>query len=181
MEDDKRRDASDKLERGAGARPVIDYFDKKIEQSSNKDSNSETSDKASEEGKRRWFALEVWKVEFGGWREYALYRIEIVEGRCVVEVGKLGFGVFKFKLVRIVNQVEMGSTVLKFVNTSFNLDLRGLPCGCEEEWGGVLLMIANGLLVKEKPLIFGMMEPTLPLSSTRCQKPSQSTRCEEYA
>ncbi|GJS94635.1 histone-lysine N-methyltransferase family member SUVH9-like protein [Tanacetum coccineum] len=33
------------------------------------------------------------------------------------EVGKSGFGVFKFKLVRIVNQVEMGSAVLKFVNT----------------------------------------------------------------
>ncbi|KAI3459581.1 hypothetical protein Pfo_016244 [Paulownia fortunei] len=33
------------------------------------------------------------------------------------DVGKSGFGVFKFKLVRIENQVEMGSTVMKFAES----------------------------------------------------------------
>nr|GEW88798.1 histone-lysine N-methyltransferase family member SUVH9-like [Tanacetum cinerariifolium] len=37
---------------------------------------------------------------------------KIVEAQ--FDVGKLGFGVFKFKLVRMENQVEMGSAVLKF-------------------------------------------------------------------
>ncbi|GKE27508.1 histone-lysine N-methyltransferase family member SUVH9-like protein, partial [Tanacetum coccineum] len=45
------------------------------------------------------------------------------------DVGKLGFGVFKFKLVRIVNQVEMGSTVLKFVNTLRASPLEARPMG----------------------------------------------------
>ncbi|KAL3828307.1 hypothetical protein ACJIZ3_017109 [Penstemon smallii] len=33
------------------------------------------------------------------------------------DVGKSGFGVFKFKLVRIENQVEMGSTVMNFASS----------------------------------------------------------------
>nr|GEY09938.1 histone-lysine N-methyltransferase family member SUVH9-like [Tanacetum cinerariifolium] len=40
---------------------------------------------------------------------------KIVEAQ--FDVGKSGFGVFKFKLVRMENQVEMGSAVLKFANT----------------------------------------------------------------
>nr|GEU95505.1 histone-lysine N-methyltransferase family member SUVH9-like [Tanacetum cinerariifolium] len=39
---------------------------------------------------------------------------KIVKAR--IDVGKLGFGVFNFKLVRMENQVEMGSAVLKFAN-----------------------------------------------------------------
>ncbi|KZV45366.1 histone-lysine N-methyltransferase family member SUVH9 [Dorcoceras hygrometricum] len=39
------------------------------------------------------------------------------------DVGKSGFGVFKFKLVRIENQVEMGSNVMKF---AYNLGTKPL-------------------------------------------------------
>ncbi|GJS94638.1 histone-lysine N-methyltransferase family member SUVH9-like protein [Tanacetum coccineum] len=45
------------------------------------------------------------------------------------DVGKSGFGVFKFKLVRIVNQVEMGSAVLKFANTLRARPLEAHPVG----------------------------------------------------
>ncbi|GJT14671.1 histone-lysine N-methyltransferase family member SUVH9-like protein [Tanacetum coccineum] len=45
------------------------------------------------------------------------------------DVGKSGFGVFKFKLVRIVNQVEMGSAVLKFANTLRARPLEARPVG----------------------------------------------------
>ncbi|GJX66511.1 histone-lysine N-methyltransferase family member SUVH9-like protein [Tanacetum coccineum] len=45
------------------------------------------------------------------------------------DIGKSGFGVFKFKLVRIVNQVEMGSAVLKFVNTLRARPLEAHPVG----------------------------------------------------
>ncbi|GKC50894.1 histone-lysine N-methyltransferase family member SUVH9-like protein, partial [Tanacetum coccineum] len=45
------------------------------------------------------------------------------------DVGKLGFGVFKFKLVRIVNQVEMGSAVLKFANTHRARPLKACSVG----------------------------------------------------
>ncbi|GJV76439.1 histone-lysine N-methyltransferase family member SUVH9-like protein [Tanacetum coccineum] len=45
------------------------------------------------------------------------------------DVGKLGFGVFKFKLLRIVNQVEMGSAVLKFANTLRASSLEARPVG----------------------------------------------------
>ncbi|GJW73401.1 histone-lysine N-methyltransferase family member SUVH9-like protein [Tanacetum coccineum] len=45
------------------------------------------------------------------------------------DVGKSGFGVFKFKLVRIVNQVEMGSAVLKFANTLRVRPLEARPVG----------------------------------------------------
>ncbi|GJW20363.1 histone-lysine N-methyltransferase family member SUVH9-like protein [Tanacetum coccineum] len=44
-------------------------------------------------------------------------------------VGKSGFGVFKFNLVRIVNQVEMGSAVLKFANTLRARPLEARPVG----------------------------------------------------
>ncbi|XP_073275098.1 histone-lysine N-methyltransferase family member SUVH9-like [Primulina huaijiensis] len=39
------------------------------------------------------------------------------------DVGKSGFGIFKFKLVRIENQVEMGSNVIKF---AYNLRIKPL-------------------------------------------------------
>ncbi|GJZ79338.1 histone-lysine N-methyltransferase family member SUVH9-like protein [Tanacetum coccineum] len=45
------------------------------------------------------------------------------------DVGKSGFGVFKFKLVRMVNQVEMGSAVLKFANTLRARPLEARPLG----------------------------------------------------
>ncbi|GJT14670.1 histone-lysine N-methyltransferase family member SUVH9-like protein [Tanacetum coccineum] len=45
------------------------------------------------------------------------------------DVGKSGFGVFKFKLVRMVNQVEMGSEVLKFANTLRARPLEARPVG----------------------------------------------------
>ncbi|GKA92289.1 histone-lysine N-methyltransferase family member SUVH9-like protein, partial [Tanacetum coccineum] len=45
------------------------------------------------------------------------------------DVGKSGFGVFKFKLVRMVNQVEMGSAVLKFANTLRARPLEARPVG----------------------------------------------------
>nr|GEV59314.1 histone-lysine N-methyltransferase family member SUVH9-like [Tanacetum cinerariifolium] len=46
------------------------------------------------------------------------------------DVGKLGFGVFKFNLVKIENQVEIGSAVLKFVNTLRTRPLEARPVGC---------------------------------------------------
>ncbi|PWA98980.1 histone H3-K9 methyltransferase [Artemisia annua] len=45
------------------------------------------------------------------------------------DVGKSGFGVFKFKLVRMENQVEMGSAVLKFANTLRTRPLDARPVG----------------------------------------------------
>ncbi|GKD83326.1 histone-lysine N-methyltransferase family member SUVH9-like protein [Tanacetum coccineum] len=45
------------------------------------------------------------------------------------DVGKSGFGVFKFKLVRMVNQVEMGSAVLKFANTHIARPLKACSVG----------------------------------------------------
>nr|GEW75205.1 histone-lysine N-methyltransferase family member SUVH9-like [Tanacetum cinerariifolium] len=46
------------------------------------------------------------------------------------DVGKLGFGVFKFNLVKIENQVKIGSAVLKFVNTLRTRPLEARPVGC---------------------------------------------------
>ncbi|KAK4425379.1 Histone-lysine N-methyltransferase family member SUVH9 [Sesamum alatum] len=55
------------------------------------------------------------------------------------DVGKSGFGVFKFKLVRIENQAEMGSTIMKFA-----AGLRTRPLDARP----------RGILVRGKPLIF---------------------------
>nr|GEY14869.1 histone-lysine N-methyltransferase family member SUVH9-like [Tanacetum cinerariifolium] len=53
---------------------------------------------------------------------------KIVEAQ--FDVAKLGFGVFKFKLVRIHNQVEIGSAVLKFMNTLRTRPLEARLVGC---------------------------------------------------
>ncbi|KAJ0816119.1 putative [histone H3]-lysine(4) N-trimethyltransferase chromatin remodeling SET family [Helianthus annuus] len=45
------------------------------------------------------------------------------------DVGKSGFGVFKFKLVRMENQVEMGSAVLKFAENLRTKPLEVRPTG----------------------------------------------------
>ncbi|GKF57957.1 histone-lysine N-methyltransferase family member SUVH9-like protein, partial [Tanacetum coccineum] len=45
------------------------------------------------------------------------------------DVGKSVFGVFKFKLVRMVNQVEMGIEVLKFANTLRARPFEARPVG----------------------------------------------------
>ncbi|GKB15656.1 histone-lysine N-methyltransferase family member SUVH9-like protein [Tanacetum coccineum] len=45
------------------------------------------------------------------------------------DVGTSGFGVFKFELVRMENQVEMGSAVLKFANTLRTRPLEARPVG----------------------------------------------------
>ncbi|KAI3469876.1 hypothetical protein Pfo_026539 [Paulownia fortunei] len=45
------------------------------------------------------------------------------------DVGKSGFGVFKFKLVRIENQVEMGSTMMKFAVSLRTRPLDARPKG----------------------------------------------------
>ncbi|KAK4478248.1 hypothetical protein RD792_017533 [Penstemon davidsonii] len=45
------------------------------------------------------------------------------------EVGKAGFGVYKFKLVRIENQVEMGSAVMKFAASLRARPLEARPQG----------------------------------------------------
>ncbi|KAF8392126.1 hypothetical protein HHK36_022468 [Tetracentron sinense] len=55
-----------------------------------------------------------------------LYRIV----NCWLDMGKSGFGVYKYKLVRIAGQPEMGSTVLKFAeNLRSKLLLGGLVTG----------------------------------------------------
>ncbi|KAI3823063.1 hypothetical protein L1987_04489 [Smallanthus sonchifolius] len=45
------------------------------------------------------------------------------------DVGKSGFGVFKFKLVRIENQIEMGSSLLKFAENLRTRPLEVRPMG----------------------------------------------------
>ncbi|CAA2984969.1 histone-lysine N-methyltransferase family member SUVH9-like [Olea europaea subsp. europaea] len=45
------------------------------------------------------------------------------------DVGKSGFGVYKFKLVRLENQGRMGSVVLKFAESLRTLQLDALPKG----------------------------------------------------
>lgn len=45
------------------------------------------------------------------------------------DVGKSGFGVFKFKLIRIENQVEMGSSVMKFAVRLRKQPLEARPKG----------------------------------------------------
>nr|XP_043613086.1 histone-lysine N-methyltransferase family member SUVH9 [Erigeron canadensis] len=45
------------------------------------------------------------------------------------DVGKSGFGVFKFKLVRMENQLEMGSAVFKFADTLRTRPLDARPVG----------------------------------------------------
>ncbi|KAI3716411.1 hypothetical protein L1987_67274 [Smallanthus sonchifolius] len=45
------------------------------------------------------------------------------------DVGKSGFGVFKFKLVRIENQIEMGTSVLKFAENLRTRPLEVRPMG----------------------------------------------------
>ncbi|KAK9072422.1 hypothetical protein SSX86_008856 [Deinandra increscens subsp. villosa] len=45
------------------------------------------------------------------------------------DVGKSGFGVFKFKLVRMENQIEMGSSVLKFAENLRTRPLEVRPVG----------------------------------------------------
>nr|GMD65634.1 histone-lysine N-methyltransferase family member SUVH9-like [Ipomoea batatas] len=54
-----------------------------------------------------------------------LYRIV----DCWADVGKSGFGVFKYKLVRIEDQPEMGSAVLKFAETLRTRPLEARPTG----------------------------------------------------
>ncbi|KAL8227379.1 hypothetical protein R6Q57_017211 [Mikania cordata] len=46
------------------------------------------------------------------------------------DVGKSGFGVFKFKLVRMENQIEMGSAILKFAENLRTKPLEVRPVGC---------------------------------------------------
>nr|GEW44728.1 hypothetical protein [Tanacetum cinerariifolium] len=87
------------------------------------------------------------------------------------DVGNSGFGVFKFKLVRMKNQVEMVSVVLKFANTLRTRPLEAWPvevksdgcsyvfgctldCLCAKKNGGEFAYDVNDLLMRGKPLIF---------------------------
>lgn len=54
-----------------------------------------------------------------------LYKIE----DSFFEIGKSGFGVYKFKLVRIPNQPEMGSSLLKFAENIRNNPVQARPSG----------------------------------------------------
>ncbi|KAL2530257.1 Histone-lysine N-methyltransferase family member SUVH9 [Forsythia ovata] len=81
------------------------------------------------------------------------------------DVGKSGFGVYKFKLFRIKNQVEMGSAVMKFAKSLRIRPLEVRPKGYitldlsrkKENLpknGGEFVYDMNGILVRGKPLIF---------------------------
>ncbi|XP_071940673.1 histone-lysine N-methyltransferase family member SUVH2-like [Coffea arabica] len=54
-----------------------------------------------------------------------LYRVVT----CWFDVGKSGFGVFKYKLARIENQPEMGSSILRFAQTLRTRPLEARPKG----------------------------------------------------
>ncbi|GJW06905.1 histone-lysine N-methyltransferase family member SUVH9-like protein [Tanacetum coccineum] len=80
------------------------------------------------------YGIEVRVIRGFKYEESASGKVYVYDGLYkIVEawfvVGKSGFGVFKFKLVRIVNQVEIGSAELKFANTLRARPFRGLPCG----------------------------------------------------
>nr|GEY29934.1 hypothetical protein [Tanacetum cinerariifolium] len=115
----------------------------------------------------------IWWIKFEGSASGTVYVYDrlykIVEAR--FDVGKSGFGVFKLKLVRMENQVEMVSAVLKFVNTlrTRTLEARpvGVKCGwrscafrctldclCAKKNEGKFSYDVTGLLVRGKPLIF---------------------------
>nr|GEV27792.1 hypothetical protein [Tanacetum cinerariifolium] len=67
---------------------------------------------------------------------------KIVEAR--FDVGKSGFVVFKFKLVRMENQVEMGNGVLKFANTLKTRLLEARHIGVVLSRDQAKLFIMNG-------------------------------------
>nr|GEW44727.1 histone-lysine N-methyltransferase family member SUVH9-like [Tanacetum cinerariifolium] len=89
---------------------------------------------------------------------------KIVEAQ--FDVGKSGFVVFKFKLVRMENQVEMGSAVLKFANTLRTRLLEARPIGyvsfdISMKKENVLVFLFNDIDNNNEPMYYEYLAMTV--------------------
>ncbi|CAN8247770.1 unnamed protein product [Cochlearia groenlandica] len=99
------------------------------------------------------------------------------------DVGKSGFGVFKFKVVRIEGQPEMGSAIMKFAQTLRNKPLMARPSGyisfdlsCKKE--NVPVYLYNDIDDDREPLYYDYLAKSVFPPGITAQGEINKTGCD---